>query len=50
MQSVVLPSMNVTVPVGVPAPGASTVTVALSVTVAPETSVPEAATVVVVEA
>ena len=30
--SVVAPSMNVTVPLGVPAPGATTVTVAVNVT------------------
>ena len=35
MPSVVAPSMNVTVPVAVPAPGACTVTVAVNVTDCP---------------
>ena len=34
---VVVPSLNVTVPVGVPAPGAVTVTVAVNVTDCPKT-------------
>ena len=37
MPSVVAPSLNVTVPVGVPAPGRSTVTVAVNVTDWPKT-------------
>ena len=37
MPSVVVPSLNVTVPVGVPAPGALTVTVAVNVTDWPKT-------------
>jgi len=35
LPSVVLPSLNVTVPVGVPAPGALAVTVAVNVTMSP---------------
>jgi hypothetical protein len=48
---VVVPSKKVTVPVGVPAPGALAVTVAVNVTARPKTElVGEAAVVVVVEA
>jgi hypothetical protein len=45
----VVPSKNVTVPVGVPAPGAATVTVAVNVTACPKTGeLTDEATVVVV--
>lgn len=37
LPSVVAPSLNVTVPVGVPAPGATALTVAVNVTVCPKT-------------
>jgi hypothetical protein len=46
----VVPSRKLTVPVGVPAPGAETVTVAVKVTLCPKTDglVPEATVVAVV--
>src|SRR5881396_3211640 len=48
--SVVLPSLNVTVPVGVPVPGAAALTVAVKVTDSPETELPDGLTDVVVSA
>ena len=48
---VVAPSLNVTVPVGVPLPGGAAVTVAVKVTAWPNTDgLPEAATAVLVSA
>ena len=48
LHSVVAPSVNVTVPVGVPAPGAAASTVAVKVTVWPNDALPGLAGVAVI--